>query len=266
MIRKCSEEDRQIIMDYIGTEYSRCLYLYLDLQKYGFDSDTAEVFVQQSDGIVRAVLLCYYSCLHVYSRDDSFCADELCKFIENSDLTMIYCVDTTAARIYESLSCDMKDRASVSTGWVAQIRNTDKKSRGLAEPAMEKDFYQIAKLVFDDEDIGRSYRFDELAKQLEERNREGFARNYVIRKDGLVIAHACTNAEFEGIAVVAELLVRKEYRRQGLASEIWRSICEDLLSEGKEVYSFYYLDESRRLHHKIGFTEVCCWSKIVISR
>jgi hypothetical protein len=98
-----------------------------------------------------------------------------------------------------------------------------------------------------------------------ERNKEGYARNLVIKNDGLVIAHICTNAEFGKVSVIAELLVREEYRGRGYASEMMRSICSVLLSEEKEVYSFYYSEESRRLHKHIGFFEVCEWSKIVIN-
>jgi predicted GNAT family acetyltransferase len=99
---------------------------------------------------------------------------------------------------------------------------------------------------------------------MEERCMEGYSRNLVIKKDDLVIAHACTNAESEEIAVVAELIVRKEFRKMGLASEIWRDLCSRLLSEKKEVYSVYYSEESRSIHRKIGFYEECEWSKIVI--
>ena len=121
-------------------------------------------------------------------------------------------------------------------------------------------------MIYEDDDIGQSYNYTDLAKQIEERNREGYARNLVIKQNDLVIAHACTNAEIGKIAVVAELLVRKEYRRKGYASEIWRTICRQLLSEEKEVFSFYYSEESRALHKRIGFYEVCEWTKIVISR
>ena len=155
-------------------------------------------------------------------------------------------------------------RASITYGWVAKIEKIDKKARGLAIPAKEKDFDQIVKLIYDDEDISRSYKYDELAKQLKERNKEGYTRNLVIKQENLVIAHACTNAEISDIAIVAELLVRKEFRRKGYASDIWRTICSQLLSEGKEVFSFYYSEESRRLHKRIGFFEVCEWAKIVI--
>lgn len=266
MIYKCGIKDKQRILSYISADYSHCLYLYLNLQKYGLNSDVIDVYLQLEGDNVTAVMLKYYSCLHLYSRDNIFDAYELGLFFANKGFTMLYSTAEIASKMFSVFPNTIAAKATVSNGWVAQIKNVDKESKGLSIPAQETDFDQIVRLIYDDEDIGRSYKFDELARQLVERNKDGYARNLVIKRDGLVIAHACTNAEFGNIAVVAELLVRKEYRRKGYATEIWRDICSKLLSEGKEVYSFYYSEESRRLHKHIGFFEVCEWAKIVIDR
>ncbi|MBR0208107.1 MAG: GNAT family N-acetyltransferase [Oscillospiraceae bacterium] len=265
MIRRCSQQDENRILAYIGSDYPRCLYLYLDIKRYGIGSDSIDVFLQQKGDTVSAVLLKYYSCLHVFSRDDSFDAAELADFFLGGCFTMLYCATRTAEKIYSAFPDAWKTKADVRNGWVAQILSVDKEARGEAVPAQKNDFDQITRLILADEDIGKSYRHEVLAKQLEERNREGYARNLVIRQDDLVVAHACTNAEVENIAVVAELIVRKEYQKKGFASEIWRDLCHRLLSEGKEVYSFYYSEESRMLHKHIGFIEKCEWTKIVIA-
>lgn len=265
MITKCSEKDRERILDYIGSDYSSCLYLYLDLLKCGLHSDLIEVFVQQDGERMTAILLKYYSCLHVYAKDDRFCADELSAFFGGNQFKMLYCTAKTAERVYAAFSDPQREKATVTKGWVAQITKIDREPKGLAVHAEEQDFPQIASLIYGDEDIGRSYHFDDLVQQLEERNRQGYARNLVIKQDGKVIAHACTNAELNNIAVVAELIVEKNHRGKGYASEIWRDICEKLLEEGKEVYSFYFSEESRNLHQHVGFFEVCEWAKIVVA-
>jgi len=263
MIVKCKQEHLNNVLAYIGSDYSSCLYLYLDLNKYGTDAETVDVFMQKEKEDIQAVLLRYYSCLHIYSKDNVFDAEELGTFIEQNCFSMLYCTLETGEQILKGLSESFKEKASVSNGWVAQIKKIDQKPQGIVIPAEADDFEQIAELIFNDEDIGRSYDFDELALQLKERREQGYARNLVIKEQDLVIAHACTNAETDRIAIVAELIVQKEYQRKGYASEIWRELCHELLEEGKEVYSFYYSDESRNLHQKIGFFEVCKWSKIV---
>lgn len=266
MITKCSTSDKNHILSYIGIDYASCLNLYLDLVKYGIDSEIVDVFFQTSSNKVEAVLLKYYSCLHIYSRDNKFDVEELASFFLKKEFTMLYCTAETARIIYNALTEETKKHAIISEGWVAQIKKVDSKPNGLSITAEKEDFDQIVQLIYGDDDIGRSYKIEELRKQLEERNIEGYARNLVIKKNDLVVAHACTNAEIGNIAVVAELLVRKGYRKQGYATEIWRAICEQLLSEGKEVYSFYYSEESRKLHKRIGFDEICEWGKIVIER
>lgn len=105
----------------------------------------------------------------------------------------------------------------------------------------------------------------ELTKQLQERAAEGYTRNIVIKEDKTIVAHACTNAEYGNIAVVAELVVNPEYRRKRYGINIWSCLCAELLREGKEVFSFYYSKESRSLHKKIGFVERCEWCKIVMN-
>lgn len=265
MITKCSSQEQNTILSYIGSDYPSCLYLYLDLIKYGADSEKIDLFVQKEGKNVTCAMLKYYSCLHLYSKDNLFNANEIAKFVEQGSFTMLYCTKQIAEKVFASFSLPLSDKSSLTVGWVAQIKGIDKTPQKLAQLAQDKDFDQIVRLIYEDDDIGKSYRFDELALQLKERNEEGYARNYVIKQNDIVIAHACTNAEIGSIAIVAELLVRKEYRRKGYASEIWRDICGKLLDEDKEVYSFYYSDESRALHRKVGFVEICEWGKIVIN-
>ena len=263
MITKCIKQDFDTLVAYIGNDYPKCLYLFLNLKKYSLDSQLIDVYVQKRDNNVKAILLKYYSCIHVYSRENDFNGRELVAFLIDLHFSMIYCRSETATQIFTLLPLEVKEKCVVERGWVAKLRQLDKPPQGLANAAMENDFEQIARLIFADEDISLSYKYSELMKQLKERNQEGYSRNLVIKDNETIVAHACTNAEFENLAVVGELVVRKDFRRRGFASEIWRQLCGQLLKEGKEVFSFYYSDASRNLHKKIGFFEVCEWIKIV---
>ena len=222
MIIKCGRNDEQRVLSYIGPDYSRCLYLYLNLQKYGIDSDIIEVYCQEEGNKMTAVMLKYYSCLHLYSKDGIFDADEIGSFFADNGFTMLYSTAETGRRMYSALPSSIAKESTISNGWVAQIKRVDRESKGLSIPAQADDFVQIVKLIYDDEDIGRSYNYDDLARQLVERNKEGYARNLVIKNDDLVIAHICTNAEFGKVSVIAELLVKEEYRGKGYASDIMR--------------------------------------------
>lgn len=263
MITRCVEEQKVIIESYIGEEYYRCLYLYMNLKRYIIDSNEIKVYIDREKNQIRAVYLIYFSCLHVYSKDNQFDMKELKTILKIHHIRMIYCEKSIARNIWDNC-IGIKDSFSVTYGYVAEISRVDMFHRNQVQLASALDFEQIIPMIYGDEDIGKSYNKDELKKQLLQRSKEGYSRNYVIKRDNLVIAHACTNAEMDAMAVVAELIVNKNYRRQGYALDIWRAICEDLLNEGKRVFSFYYSSESRNLHKKVGFREICEWGKIVI--
>lgn len=127
---------------------------------------------------------------------------------------MIYCEKSTAEYIGGNYSSSERP-FTITYGWVAEITNVDEKHRESVQLASANDFKQIVQMIYGDEDIGKSYNKNELAEQLLQRSKEGYSRNYVIKKNDVVIAHACTNAEIDGVAIVAELIVNKEYRRRG---------------------------------------------------
>lgn len=264
MIYKCNSSDNSQILSYIGTEHYKCLYLYMNYLKYGTHSDTIGVYIQTSTDGIQAIFLTYYSCIHIFSRQNTFSLQEFNAFLNEHPFSMIYCKKATALYIWNSIEKNSSE-FSISFGWVAQLTSLCHKRDRNVEMAKKEDFRQIAEMICADEDIGRSYNIDNLAKQLYERNQEGYTRNVVIKDGKVVVAHACTNAEINGIAVVGELVVNKEYRRQGYGSDIWCNLCYTLLNENKEIYSFYYSDVSRALHRKMGFREVCEWGKIVVS-
>ena len=69
MIR-CGIDDREEILSYIGKEYGKCLYLYVDLMKYGFDNPNVRLWLQKNaEGRNTALVLQYYTGMHVFSRD-----------------------------------------------------------------------------------------------------------------------------------------------------------------------------------------------------
>ena len=48
MIVKCKKNDEQIVESYIGKEYYKCLYLYMNLQRYGIGSQVIDVYMKKT--------------------------------------------------------------------------------------------------------------------------------------------------------------------------------------------------------------------------
>ena len=92
---------------------------------------------------------------------------------------MIYCEKNTAEYIGDDYSSSERP-FTITYGWVAEITNVDKKHRETVQSASVTDFEQIVQMIYDDEDIGKSYNKNDLAEQLLQRSKEGYSRNYVI--------------------------------------------------------------------------------------
>ena len=90
MIVKCKQSDVEKLISYIDKDYSKCLYLYLNLKKYGLDSDIIDAFIQYKDDEISSVMLKYYSCMHIYSKNNDFDADEISDFLFKFLVFMIH--------------------------------------------------------------------------------------------------------------------------------------------------------------------------------
>ena len=131
------------------------------------------------------------------------------------------------------------------------------------EKAMESDYSDIVDLLMSDEEKKKVYSRDSLYNQLKQRNMEKYGRNYIIKDNNKVIAHAGTGDENSLIAVINSVIVNKNYRRRGLATVIVKKLCEDLLLERKICYLMVLDNEAEQLYKKIGFYEKSTYGKLI---
>lgn len=263
MIKKVKEEDLNKIDLFIGNEYYKCLYLYLDMKKYGITDENVKIWTQLDEkNKIITVILKYYSGMHIFSKNIKHKINEIIDLIKNEKPTMI-CGEKG---IIKEISLNLDDeRYESEYGYVRKLSTLKVKRSEEVKPAEEQDFIEIAKLLYEDEDIGSSYQLKELADQMLTRLKEGYARNYIIRKDNKAVAHAGTGAEYKNISVMSYVVTNKEFRKMGLATKVCATLCQDLLAEGKDVYLINYSNESTKLYDKLGF-EVCCeWGKLFIN-
>ena len=128
--------------------------------------------------------------------------------------------------------------------------------------ANKDDIKEIAKLLYEDDDIGTSYTMVDLVKQMEERVESGFVRSYVIKQDNHVVAHLATGAEIAKLCTVCYGITDSNYRGRGYFKNLMVFLCSELRKEGKEIYSVYYMENARKQHHKVGFVDCCDFGKL----
>lgn len=253
-----NNSDKSIVLYYIGANYYKCLYLYIDLMYYSIERGEIKSWVQyDKDNSITLVMLQYHTALHIYSDELDYDKQELLQHLYSLNFSII----CGRSELIEDLSVSMPSFTS-EIGYVGRLYKTSSVEDDKAEIATLNDLKEIAELIYLDEDSGASYELNDLIRQMETRYQDGFSRNVIIRDNNRIVANISTGAEIKDIATLNNLIVRKEYRRQGLAQRVFRSICSQLLMEGKEVYSIYYVPESVSLHNKIGFIECCKYGKL----
>ncbi len=255
MFKRVDEKDGQLIKEYIGNDYDKCLYLYLDFLKYGLSNENLKFWLDlDDDNEIRCVVLKYYSGMHVFSKNND-CDFEEIKGLINSEEPSVVCAEKF---LVENLSEVLEEDGYLPEyGWVRVLsKHYDCDNSMVKRATEEEEFIEISKLIKNDH-MGKFYDFDELVSQIKEREEDDFGRNYIIKDDGKIISNASTNAEIEKIAVLSNVITDESHRGKGLATKVCSKLCNDLIDEGKNVYLINYTDESTRLYEKLGF-EISC--------
>ncbi|MBE6499011.1 MAG: GNAT family N-acetyltransferase [Methanobrevibacter thaueri] len=253
MLKKVEKTEEKLIKNYIGTEYHKCLYLYLDLIKYGLNNENLKFWLNIHNHETKGVILKYYSGMHIFSKNHDCNLNEIIELITEENPTII-CAEK---KIIEKLSKQLQNEKYIAEyGWVrvlSQYCNYDTTS---VEKANENDLKEIAQLIINDH-MGEFYDLEELISQMKERIDDNYSRNYIIKENGKIISNASTTAEIDKIAVLSNVITNETQRGKGLATKVCSKLCNDLIKEGKNVYLINYTDESIGLYDKLGF-EISC--------
>lgn len=260
MIVKCTNDDFELIKDYIGSDYAPCLYLYMDLIEYGPDSDFTKTWIQIEDGNITCVILAYHSAMHIYSHN-AFNTQELVDLVNERKPSQI----CAAKSIILALKAPLSDLGyEVELGYVGRIEYLGQDKPDIVQTATLDDVDDIARLLYNDEGIGASYTLEDLKGQFRERLSQGFVRSYVIKDGGEIVAHLGTGAEVGNVSIVTYVITDERCRRRGYAKMLYQAACHDLHLEGKDVYAVYYVPSAIQLHHSVGFVDCCEFGKLFL--
>ncbi len=257
MIKKFNNEFN--MLEYIGNDYYKCPYFYMDYKKYGTIDNKIKIFYQIVDNEVKLAMLNYSTSLHIYSKKLDCDYKELAEFINQNKYKSIF----GEKRIIKKLKPFMMNY-KCEYGYVRKIDSNISYDDKDVELATKKDLKEIADLVMLDDDLATSYDKDELFRQLKERYAQKFSRNYIIKNNNKIVAHVCTNGEIDKFAIISLVIVHPNHRRKGLAKKLIEKMVYDLASEGKEIYLINYTDISSKLYEKLGFEAIEKWGKLYL--
>lgn len=258
MINKCNKADEKRILEYIGSDYGKCAYLYIDLKKYGFDNENVHLWVDEDEKGIKLVMLQYYTGVHLFSRDNQFDVDGIAELLTDIQPSLICGMSYTIEKVRNKMAGYEYEEGIV--GQLRDIKGTD--TEGCYKASFEE-VRELAAVLAEDDALGKPYGFDLLYKQLAERFNEKFGRNYILRDNGKIIATASTYAEQAGLSVISGVFVDPQYRGQGLSKKVLAAICKELKSDGFDVMSYYYIPSAHKTHNYVGFEDLGIWAKLI---
>jgi hypothetical protein len=234
------------------------------LVKYGAESPYSCLWIQVDKDVITAACLQYHTALHLFSKEKNIALDELINHIKTIAPSII-CASSDFIRLLEpKLKID---------GYIPEYGHVGKyvktqivSSNYTVMRATDDDVEAIANMLYEDDDIGASYTMVDLVKQIKERIQQGFVRSYIIKCGDEVVAHLGTGAELSNVCTISYVITSPKHRGKGLSTCLFQYACNELVKEGKDIFSVYYPENSRRLHHKMGFVDSCECGKLFLNK
>lgn len=256
---KCEKKDLDILLNYIGNDFGKCLYLYLDMLKYGFDNENINIWCQKKEDDIVLITLRYYNGMHVFTNNiDEIDLDDLINLIKDNNPNMV----CGMGEIIRKLASHFKEYL-LEVGYVGQLKKIHNYLTDKCILASKEELRDVALFLSKDESLGKPYGFDLLYKQLLERYNQNYGRTFILKENNEIIATASTYAEENKCAVVSGVLVDPKYRGKGLSKNILTALCKNLMENEFSVFSYYYIDQAIKMHKSVGFETLGEWAKLV---
>lgn len=243
---KAQEKDIHKILDYLKNGIQDCIYMYIDIKKYGIDNSAMKVWYDNDkDGNLSIVVMKYHTSISLYSNNDDCDLKGVIELIKLYNPNSISAKKVFVERIYSKMS----DVYDVMYGHILQLlKYPDLGKDEVVETAKDADMLEIAKLVVSDKQIGSYYDVNDLAEQFIERRNSGMGRNYIIRDNGKIVGHVASYAELDNIGVASGLIADPSYRGDLLLGPILEGyIIRQMLREGFTLFNFVTPRRSKML-------------------
>ena len=257
MIIECSETNIDEVFNYIGADYEKCLYMYIDLVKYGVENENFKVWILCDGNEICGLISQYYTGMQIYNKNYNFDACEMMDFVKKLNPDVISGMEESMYKIKDAFK-DYRE----TVGFVGKLDELTYPPNNDAYSASDEEIEEIAKLVSEDELIGKHYGFESIYKQFCDRRKDNFGRNFISRDEsGEIICHTATSAELPNLAVIGSVITAPKYRGKGFSKPDLAAICQQLLLENKEVFSYFNYPPSVKMHLGIGFKKIGNWVK-----
>lgn len=264
MLQSAKTTDLTKILPYLKAGVEDCIYMYIDIAKYGLENENLQVWFRQDEsGEPLLVLMKYYNGMSVYSHREDMDVKSTAQLIRAHKPGRV----TGPKALIEELQRELAAEYTAEYGYVVRYDERFPRYENSAEIRRAENREEIslaAEIVASDESVGAGWSVKELAAQYIDRQECGFGRSCLLFEDGRPAAVYSTYAEFEDLAVMGGLCVIPEKRGLGYGGAIESWLFRSLEKEGFRVYSFA-AEESRIAYHRRHQTPIAAeYGKLLI--
>ena len=257
MVRKCIEQDRKHIKEYLKQEAEYNTYILADIDDFGFDSEFQTVYVDEENDSIKGVYLCFYQNLIMYSKDNDINTEFL------RELFTEYTPDVVMGKL---------ENVNLATELLPDYNIKAQRLYFLNDPAnLENDENDIEKAqpgeageIFDFIQTIPEIRNLYTSKQMIiDRLEKNAGIHYLIRRGGKIVSHANSAAGSEYTTMIGGVSTDAEFRGKKMASRIVSRLCRDIMAEGKRPCLFAADREKHNFYTRIGFERAGQWGIMV---
>lgn len=252
-MRRMTGRDESAVLEYLRDHVSECIYLYIDLQKYGTENPDVQFWCTWKGEKPDTVLMKYYDSFQIFSANEAWDVEETVRLLEEYPVTTI----CGKKSMIEELSARLPEYTAAYGVVVKEEDYREFPQFASIREAVPEDAVEIARLMCTDEEFGDNYEVETLTRQLADRMREKVGRSYVMWEDGKIVAHTGIFAENEEIAVESGLIVDAAYQSKFYGIIIHEYIKKQLLEEGKKLYGFRIKGRMKRCTKAANSDPVC---------
>lgn len=234
-MRRADENDKSDILKLLERDIGNCVYIYIDVLKYGFGQDSV-ISVWVDGNPINLLFMKYHDSIQVYGRLGKTQSDDITGLIKKLAPHMIYGEKSLVLSLHALV--EATGNYAVTSGAVFEFLAYRKCPSDNIVALSSSDMRQAAELVLMDKGFASNYDADGLTRQMSERLKTNMGRNYGIYQDGMLVAHIASFAEYGGIAVTSGLIVHPAYRSKPYGSILESYLVNTLLEEKYKVYTF----------------------------
>ena len=255
-MRKLTEEDRTLVLDYCMKEPEYNIFIIGDIENHGFDKGFQEVFAHELENRIDGILLRYMDNFVVYSHSTEFDAKVVADKIRSYGKD---CNINGKAEIVEKL-CPYFPELTVNFDYLSRLDSVkDGNHRSFSAvrliPSNAKD---VIELYLQVEEFREGVNGKEEKAIIERRfAMEHGELTYGIIEQGKLLSVATATARNSQSAMIIGVCTLPGERGKGYASAVVSALCEACLNEGAKFLCLFYDNPAAgRIYRRIGFVEM----------